>query len=185
MISSCTATVSPVVVALLAIAACSSSSTAAAAEWSPEEIGAIADAAANSRHLETIDSSGIVKRTPSVRLCGDQLVNAIVLACSQFRRKRSAENDIRSLYTSIFKPSTGDAEDSGYSGAAVPARGGRGGWLIEPPTSALHRSRGGDSAAYRKFETVGMLRQLSKRAPGPVEECCRTPCQLQQLTNYC
>ena len=94
-------------------------------------------------------------------------------------------DDIRSLYTSIFKPSTGDAEDSGYSGAAVPARGGRGGWLIEPPTSALHRSRGGDSAAYRKFETVGMLRQLSKRAPGPVEECCRTPCQLQQLTNYC
>merc|ERR1719188_303983 len=185
MISSCTATVSPVVVALLAIAACASSSTAAAAEWSPEEIGAIADAAANSRHLETIDSSGIVKRTPSVRLCGDQLVNAIVLACSQFRRKRSAENDIRSLYTSIFKPTTatGDAEDPGY-GAVVNARG-RGGWLIEPPTSALHRPRGGDSAAYRKFETVGMLRHLSKRAPGPVEECCRTPCQLQQLTNYC
>ena len=61
MISSCTATVSPVVVALLAIAACSSSSTAAAAEWSPEEIGAIADAAANSRHLETIDVSERVR----------------------------------------------------------------------------------------------------------------------------
>ena len=63
MNSSCTATVSPViVVALLAIAACSSSSSSvAAAEWSPEEISAIADAAANSRQLETIDVSERVR----------------------------------------------------------------------------------------------------------------------------
>ena len=63
MNSSCTATVSQfAVVALLAIAACASSSTAAAAaEWSPEEIGAIANAAANSRQLETIDVSERVR----------------------------------------------------------------------------------------------------------------------------
>jgi len=176
------AALSSTVLLVLAAAVCST-----ATEWSPEDIGNIASAAANSREMQTLDSSGIVKRTTSVRLCGDQLVNAIVLACSQFRRKRSAENDVRSLYTSIFKPAAGD---SGYG--VLPTRG-RVGWLIDPPTSELHRDRaavgmgagGGDSAAYRKFETIGMLRQLRKRAPGPVEECCRTPCQLRQLTTYC
>ena len=115
MKSSATVVVSSTVLLVLAAAACSS-----ATEWSPEDIGNIASAAADSRELETLDvsehlnrprpsptynkaitqpyfslqSSGIVKRTTSVRLCGDQLVNAIVLACSQFRRKRSAEGKL-------------------------------------------------------------------------------------------
>jgi len=169
--------VSSIVLLVLATAVCSS-----ATEWSPEDIGNIASAAADSRELETIDSRGIVKRTTSVRLCGDQLVNAIVLACSQFRRKRSAENDVRSLYTSFFKPAAAAEGDSGYG--VLPTRG-RVGWLIDPPTSSLHRDADGDSAAYRRFETIGMLRHMRKRASGPVDECCRTPCQLRQLTNYC
>ena len=223
MKSSATVVVSSTVLLVLAAAACSS-----ATEWSPEDIGNIASAAADSRELETLDvsehlnrprpsptynkaitqpyfslqSSGIVKRTTSVRLCGDQLVNAIVLACSQFRRKRSAEgklaeraktyetqsgqptlsstvpDDVRSLYASIFKPA-GAGGDSGYG--VLPAARGRAGWLIDPPSSAER-----DSAAYRKFETIGMLRHMRKRAPGgPAQECCRTPCQLRQLVNYC
>ena len=45
--------------------------------------------------------------------------------------------------------------------------------------------RDDDSAALRKFETIGMLRRMRKRSPGPVDQCCRGSCTLNQLTNWC
>ena len=87
---------------------------------------------------------------------------------SQIGRSFTSD-DVRSLYTSIFKPAMAESD----------SRGRAAGWLIDPPT------RDGDSAAFRKFETIGMLRQMRKRSPGPVDRCCRGSCTLNQLTDFC
>ena len=81
----------------------------------------------------------------------------------------SFPDDVRSLYTSIFKPAMAESD----------SRGRAAGWLIDPPT------RDNDSAAFRKFETIGMLRHMRKRSPGPVDRCCRGSCTLNQLTDFC
>jgi hypothetical protein len=146
-----------------------------------------------------IQPSGIVKRS-SVTLCGEQLVNAIILACSQYRRKRSIGKSflvespfvmvVPVFLTQGLSISGNFNSDYGLeetAAAAEAAAASRGDWLIDPPSSSRHGSLGGrhssDSVAFKKFETMGMLKRLQKR--GPSDECCFQSCPLSHLITYC